>query len=107
MRGAHRAARTATLFYPALGVSGAWHRPAAETARTLAGLLGDGRARVLLALRDPLSTGETAAAADLAPATASHHLAALRAAGLIGSRREGRRVVHARTPLGDALAQGR
>lgn len=39
----------------------------------------------------------------LAVSTASHHLAVLRASRLVDSRREGPRVVHARTPLGEAL----
>ena len=95
-----------TLYYPALGVSERWHHPAGEHERALAGLLGAGRAAAFLALREPLSTSELAARCGLSPATASHHVGALRAAGLVASRREGRRMVHTRTPLGDGLAAG-
>ncbi|WP_238442118.1 ArsR/SmtB family transcription factor [Streptomyces pratensis] len=90
-----------TLFYPALGVSEVWHR--ADSTDALAGLLGESRAAVLVAVGESLSTTETAGEAGIAASTASHHLDALRAAGLIASRRAGRRVLHARTPLGDAL----
>ncbi|KAE8763622.1 ArsR/SmtB family transcription factor [Georgenia thermotolerans] len=95
-----------TLFYPALGVSERWAEPAVDIAGALKALLGTGRAGVLLALRGPLSTSEVAAAEGLAVSTASHHLALLRAAGLVDSRREGPRVVHVRTPLGEALTGG-
>lgn len=61
---------------------------------------------VLLALRAPLSTSEVAAAGGLAVSTASHHLARLAAARLVDSRRDGARVVHVRTPLGEALVGG-
>jgi DNA-binding transcriptional ArsR family regulator len=52
----------------------------------------------------PRSTTELAERLTLSPATASHHLAALRDAGLVTGRREGRAVLYVRTPLGDALA---
>ncbi len=95
-----------TLYYPALGVSERWADDGADTSRALANLLGAGRGGVLLALRGPLSTSEVAAAGGLAVSTASHHLSVLRAARLVDSRREGPRVVHVRTPLGEALVGG-
>ncbi|WP_079573984.1 ArsR/SmtB family transcription factor [Krasilnikoviella flava] len=95
-----------TLFYPALGVSERWADDAPDTSAALADLLGAGRAGVLLALRGPLSTSEVAAAGGLAVSTASHHLALLRAARLVDSRRDGPRVLHVRTPLGEALVGG-
>ena len=95
-----------TLFYPALGVSERWADAPTSTTDALRSLLGTGRAGVLLALRGPLSTTEIAAAEDLAVSTASHHLSLLRAAGLVHSRREGRTVLHERTPLGEALTSG-
>jgi hypothetical protein len=95
-----------TLFYPALGISERWADAPADTAGALAGLLGAGRAGVLLALRAPLSTSEVADAAGLAVSTASHHLSRLAASRLVDPRREGARVVHVRTPLGEALVGG-
>jgi hypothetical protein len=91
------------LHYPAHGLSETWSRPGPSAGEVLGTLLGQGRAKVLLALAEPLSTSETALACDLVPSTASHHLHVLRAAGLIDSQRTGRLVLHARTPMGDAL----
>lgn len=89
------------LFYPAHGVSETWARRGDDDA--LVALLSEGRARVLLALHEPLSTTETARASGLAVSTTSHHLTVLRGAALVDSRRAGRTVMHARTHLGDAL----
>lgn len=91
------------LFYPAHGVSETWSRSGSDGAAALAALLGEGRARVLGSLAEPLSTSETAQACGLAVSTASHHLAVLREAGLVDSRRTARMVVHVRTPIGDAV----
>lgn len=92
-----------TLFYPALGVCERWSDDGPDTAGALAGLLGAGRAEVLLTVGAPLSTSEVATACGLAVSTASHHLARLRAARLVDARRDGGRVLHVRTPLGEAL----
>ncbi|MFG2311523.1 winged helix-turn-helix domain-containing protein [Streptomyces sp. NPDC048566] len=45
--------------------------------------------------------------AGVSAATASEHAGVLRAAGLITTVRDGSRVVHALTPLGEALLGGR
>lgn len=95
------------VFYPAHGVSEAWHRSTAGSLAALAGVLGEGRARLLTTLDVPRSTTDAARAGGLAIATASHHLDRLRAAGLVDRHRDGRRVLHARTPLGDALVHPR
>lgn len=92
-----------TLFYPALGVTETWVESNDAGRSAVAALLGEGRARILTGLQQPLSTSEAAAAADMAISTASHHLSVLRAARLVDSRRAGSAVMHARTPLGDAL----
>jgi DNA-binding transcriptional ArsR family regulator len=91
------------LFYPAHGISETWHGQAVGDGAALGSLLGDGRARVLSTLTEPLSTSETARACELAVSTASHHLTVLRDAGLVTSRRVAQMVLHARTPIGDAL----
>ena len=92
-----------TLVYPARGIATLW-QDAPAAADGLARLLGATRASVLADLGAPRSTTELAERLSLSPATASHHLAALRGAGLVTSRRDGRSVLYVRTALGDALA---
>jgi len=91
------------VIYPARGIATLWeHAPA--TPGGLARLIGRSRATMLADLTAPRSTAELAQRLSLSPATASHHLSALRQAGLVTGRRDGRSVLYARTPLGDALA---
>ena len=92
-----------TLFYPAQGVTAAWARDAAEASRSLGALLSPMRAEILLTAHDPRTTSQVAADCGLAVSTASHHLTVLRGSGLIASERAGARVIHVRTPLGEAL----
>lgn len=77
-----------------------------DTDRALAALLGRTRAR---ALRELVGSGTTTVLAermDISPASASEHTSVLRRAGLVASQREGRRVVHVLTPLGQGLLEG-
>jgi len=94
-----------TLIYPARGIATLWDEGAAAP-DGLARLLGAKRAALLAALDAPRSTTELAPRLSLSPATTSHHLLALRDAGLVTGRREGRAVLYARTPTGDALLAG-
>jgi len=91
-----------TLSYPARGIATLWEQgtPAPDA---LARLLGSSRGGMLADLDAPRSTTELARRLSLSPATTSHHLTALRDAGLVTGRREGRSVLYARTALGDAL----
>lgn len=91
------------LFYPARGVTAGWARDAVELGRSLSALLGPARAGILLRSHDARTTSQVAADAGIAVSTASHHLSVLRAAGLIASERDGSRMLHLRTPLGEAL----
>ena len=94
-----------TAIYPARGIATLWEEP--EPAPDgLARLLGATRAAVLADLGAPRSTTELARRLKLSPATASHHVTALRDAGLVAGRRDGRAVLYARTALGDALRGG-
>ncbi|MET9143002.1 DUF5937 family protein [Streptomyces sp. NPDC004042] len=93
-----------TLVYPARGLAGLWTEPGAAGAQALVRLLGRGRAAVLAALADPATTSDLAHRLRLAPSSVSAHLAVLRDAGLLTSRRYGHRVLYERTPLGMALA---
>ena len=91
-----------TLVYPARGIATLWDE-GARAPDGLARLLGATRAAVLADLDAPRSTTELARRLDISPAGASHHLVALRDAGLVTARRDGRAVLYARTPTADAL----
>jgi hypothetical protein len=71
--------------------------------RTLARLLGHGRAVVLRALEDGCTTSEVARRVGVTPATASEHVGILREAGLAASVRDRNTVLHVLTPLGASL----
>lgn len=92
-----------TLFYPAQGVTAGWTHDAAELANALDALLGPIRSKILLSAFLPRSTSQVAAEAEVAVSTASYHLAVLRNSGLIVSTRDGKRMMHLRTPLGEAM----
>lgn len=92
-----------TLYYPARGIGDLWSRPTTAGTETAARLLGGTRANVLVGLADTTSTSGLARSLHLAVPSTSEHLTVLRAAGLVTSSRQGRRVLHTRTPLGDAL----
>lgn len=92
-----------TLFYPARGVTAGWARSGAEIADALGALLGPARADILLAASDARTTSQVARDAGIAVSTASHHLTILRDAGLVTSERDGARMLHLRTPLGEAM----
>lgn len=92
-----------TLFYPARGVTAGWARDATETSDALGALLGSARAGILLEAGSARTTSQVARDAGIAVSTASHHLTVLRDAGLIASEREGNRMLHLRTPLGEAM----
>lgn len=95
-----------TVIYPARGVGGLWREPDALAADALVRLLGASRAAILSGLEEPASTTALAARHRLAPSSVSAHLAVLRAAGLLSSRRQGHQVLYERTPLGMALVGG-
>lgn len=96
-----------TLFYPARGVTAGWARDSADLARSLGALLGPVRSDILLRAHTARTTSQVAADAGVAVSTASHHLTVLRGAGLVASAREGNRMLHLRTPLGEALVGAR
>jgi DNA-binding transcriptional ArsR family regulator len=94
-----------TLIYPARGIATLWD-DGAHAPDGLARLLGATRAAALIDLDAPRSTTELARRLSISAAGASHHLAALRDAGLISRRRDGRTVLYVRTATGDALVRG-
>ena len=92
-----------TLFYPARGVTAGWAREETEIADALGALLGPARAGILLRAGTARTTSQVAREAGIAVSTASHHLTVLRGAGLIASERDGARMLHLRSPLGEAM----
>jgi DNA-binding transcriptional ArsR family regulator len=92
-----------TLYYPARATGMLWSGPQTSTTSGLARLIGSRRTEVLIAAADAATTTAIAATVGVPISSASEHLAALRAAGLVRSTRQGRRVLHVRTRLGEAL----
>ncbi len=90
------------LLYPARGVAELWTDPA-HPSDALAGVLGRTKASLLTTVNEPASTSELARRLGFSAPTISQHLTALRAAGLLDTRRRGREVRYFRTELGDAL----
>ncbi len=71
----------------------------------VARLLGRGRARVLAEIRTPATPSQLATVLGVSLGTVSAHLAALRAAGVVTTRRSGRAVYYELTSVGDELAR--
>ncbi|WP_432115084.1 DUF5937 family protein [Streptomyces sp. S1] len=94
-----------TVVYPARGIGGLWTDARDRTPEALGRLLGPVRADVLCALTEPMGTTALAHRLGRAPSTVSAHLAVLRDAGLLTSRRYGHQVLYERTPLGLAVSQ--
>ena len=93
------------LVYPARGVAALWEQPGrAAPGSALDRLVGPSRAAILIALEEPASTTQLAAALGQSLGGIGDHLAVLREAGLISRARSGRSVLYRRTPVGDALA---
>jgi DNA-binding transcriptional ArsR family regulator len=72
---------------------------------TLEALLGIPRAHILRNVGSPASVGMLARVLRAVPSAATHHVAALEAAGLVARNRRGRNVLVRRTARGDALLQ--
>lgn len=91
------------LVYPPRGIATLWERGRGTVPGALAGVLGRSRALLLTELGSPASTTELAARTDMAVPTVSHHLAALRDAGLATAHRTGRVVLYMRTEVAESL----
>ncbi|MGW1009294.1 DUF5937 family protein [Streptomyces termitum] len=94
------------LVYPARGIGTLWERGRAPVPEAVAGVVGRSRARLLAELGTPASTTELAERTGMPAPTVSHHLTALRAAGLAVSHRTGRSVLYLRTALAEQLLAG-
>ncbi|MFF3317476.1 ArsR family transcriptional regulator [Streptomyces sp. NPDC003035] len=94
------------LVYPARGIGTLWERGRVPVPEAVAGVLGRSRALLLMELGAPASTTELAERTGMPTPTVSHHLTALRAAGLTVSHRAGRSVLYLRTELAERLLGG-
>ncbi|MFD4506460.1 ArsR/SmtB family transcription factor [Streptomyces sp. NPDC058457] len=94
------------LCYPARGFGSLWQRSRTSSGNALQAVLGRNRARLLQILERPATVGELAEQLGITPGAVSQHLALLRAAGLVVSRRTGRETTSLRTALGHALVDG-
>lgn len=94
-----------SLLYPARGVARLWTETPVPDAR-LAAVLGRTKAALLAELDEPAGTSVLAARLGLAPGTVSAHLTALRAAGILSSRRSGHEMRYERSDLGERLLAG-
>ncbi|MGW4467683.1 DUF5937 family protein [Micromonospora sp. NPDC004704] len=92
-----------SVSYSPRGLGRLWEEHPEQTGSALAGVLGQTRAALLTQLDLPMSTSQAATQMALAAPTLSVHLQALRAAGLLTSRRAGRQVLYSRTDLGNRL----
>ncbi|GLZ82038.1 putative regulatory protein [Actinorhabdospora filicis] len=88
------------LVYPVDTTPGIPEQPNTDP---LVGLLGRTRADVLRAVVGGAGTGEIARRLGVSPASVSEHATALRDAGLVATRRDGKRVRHMPTELGRRL----
>ncbi|MDQ0994530.1 helix-turn-helix transcriptional regulator [Streptomyces sp. V3I7] len=97
----YRTEEPAVLIYPMHAGD-----PSAGGADALGPLLGRTRATVLAALRHPATTTTVAERVGVSLPSASQHTTVLRNAGLITTTRTGSAVLHALSPLGEALLNG-
>lgn len=90
------------LYYGTRG-TGLWYSAPPQNNAALEITLGEARARILMTLTDPASTGELARKLHLTDGAISQHLTLLRQAGLIESQRSGYRVYHRLSARGTQL----
>ena len=92
-----------TVSYSPRGLGRLWEEQPASATKALAAILGKTRATLLAQLDLPMSTTQAATQLALSAPSVNVHLQAMRAAGLLTTRRHGRQVLYARTKLGDRL----
>lgn len=90
------------LAYPARGIATLWEHPR-STPDALSGVIGRSRARLLVHMSAPVSTTDLARRVGISAGAVSQHLAVLRAAGLVVTRRHGKTVLNTRSTVADAL----
>lgn len=94
------------LVYPPAGIGDLWE-PNGPDDEALESLIGRRRAWILRELDRPGATLDLAGRMGVSAGGISDHLSVLRRAGLVTRRRDGRRVVYARTLAGDTLCRAK
>ncbi|MYS23500.1 regulatory protein, arsR family [Streptomyces sp. DvalAA-14] len=89
------------LVYPAAHGGDAGRAPV----RALGRLIGVTRAAILIAAGTATTSGELTRRIGVSAATVSHHVSALRDAGLLSTLHHGELILHTRTPTGSALVK--
>jgi DNA-binding transcriptional ArsR family regulator len=91
------------LAYPARGTGTLWeHRPIAHS-QAIAAVIGRSRTILLTELDSPASTTDLARRTTISASTVSHHMTALRDAGMVSAHRAGHSVLYARTAAAETL----
>lgn len=93
------------ISYAARGAGRVWEE-CKRSSLGLVDLLGRSRAEILQRLNVARTTTGLAREFKLSPSTVSWHLSVMTASGLLIQRRDGRRVLYARTAVGDMLVNG-
>src|SRR5262249_56638331 len=96
-------AAPASLGYPARGAGALWFRDEQYAAYALPELIGETRARILQALREPTHTSALALRFHRSAGNIADHLAVLRRSGLITRTRSGHHVLYSWTALAETL----
>lgn len=92
-----------TITYPPRGLGRLWASRPGTDSSPLAELVGRTRAAIVGHLDLPMTTTHLSHQLGVSAPTLSVHLGILKAAGVVGSRRDGKAVLYHRTPLGDHL----
>ena len=93
------------LIFPARGAAALWQSPSRDPALVKA--FGRTRGSLLAELTEPATTAALARKHGMAASTISAHLTALRDAGLLTARRDGRNTYYELSAIGYALMRGR
>ncbi|AMB59595.1 ArsR/SmtB family transcription factor [Microterricola viridarii] len=95
-----------TMFYPARGQGAMWEAERVQNPAALAGIVGEVRAKLLIALGEPSSSTELGIRFGVSTSAVNQHLRVLREAGLLTSTRYGHSMLYLRSELGSALLAG-
>lgn len=91
------------LLYPSRGTGALSDRPASDHRTALSALIGSAKSETLRLLAEPSTTTDLAGRLGVTPSAVSQQLRVLVQSGLLTRSRDGRRVLYARSELGEML----